>query len=223
MSRPALLPRQASGPCNQRRGQKQRATSAIQPLRCNRVPEAAAVATRVRAKPFVFRRHVTPLPFPNRFCDVSVRTKRIKAGRGMGPILSLRANFATVTNRTGEGPRRVDPRTRCQGLAVRGRGRIEKTRAASGDGAGLVSLWRLHIPGEAMRKRRNAAVCVGRGRVGPGCSRIGWGCPAQPKGARKLAALIADHGRPFMAGKSRNWPRPALSRALQKGDAHPEP
>ena len=75
----------------------------------------------------------------------------------------------------------------------------------------------------------------GCGGVGPGQGRLGAGLPAAARRARTIwlrqrspnaaSAKSCDRGGgcALRAVKSRNWPRPALSRSLQMGEAHPGP
>jgi hypothetical protein len=89
--------------------------------------------------------------------------------------------------------------------------------------------------GEAMRKKRNERRSVGLRRGRPGSRPFGAGLPAAARRARTIwlrqrspnaaSAKSRDRGGgcALRAVKSRNWPRPALSRSLQMGEAHPGP
>jgi hypothetical protein len=60
--------------------------------------------------------------------------------------------------------------------------------------------------------------------TGSGWVAVGSGGVVRPSPkALETSGFDRRSRSPVMAGKSRNWPRPALSRALQMGDAHPEP
>jgi hypothetical protein len=110
-----------------------------------------------------------------------------------------------------------------------GRGEVEKKKLARGAGAGTVSFWRLHITGEAMRKKRNRAIGRGCGWGRAGVKAVRAGCRRRLRARTSIggkSCTCAGFGdrarwRALVVVKSRNCPRPAPSRALQMGDAHP--
>jgi hypothetical protein len=79
---------------------------------------------------------------------ISGRAGVLEPGRAAGAVGGLRATSGAALSAGG--------------------GAVKKARPIEPDGAGIVSLPRLHIPGEAMRKKRNVANYRGCGRVAPG-------------------------------------------------------